>query len=185
MDIYIKIIAMDQTNRVKSTFEETVRVPPALLALHEMMHGDNPRELVKAMGLSVYMGAKAELDAGRKNQKNAVNQMVEAGGRIGGASTAPVAAPPVHGPPGPAPAPAPARANPMAEALGLDLIQHAARAEGHVQQPGPPQQMRPAVAAQQVPQLQPPGPGPGPVGFASALPSGPGAGGPPIAGFPK
>lgn len=139
MQVYIEVIAMDHENGVKKTVKETVEVPKAVLAVHRMFaEGADAGKLVTAIAQSVYMGARKELDAGRKNQRTAMNAMVERGGKIGGNQPRQA---PVQAAPG-APEP-PAPMDPLAESLGLDVIQKMARKEGRAPAPVPVQQPAP------------------------------------------
>lgn len=151
MEVHIEIIAMDRENGVKKTIKETVQVPKAVLAVHQMFAEEgNPGALVTAIAQSVYGGARKELDAGRKNQRTAMNEMVQrTGGRIGGSRPARPA--PMHeAAPGAVPAHQPeAPMDPLAASLGLDLIQ---RAHGH------PSGLRAAPVAAPTPGPQPSGP---------------------------
>jgi len=143
MQVQIQIVAMDHENGLKKTMTATVEVPKPVLALHEMMAGDDPGELVTMIANAVFLGAKRELDAGQRNRGSALVERVERGGPIGSNT------------------PRGGKPDPIAEALGLDIIDRMGRAAAPAQ-PAP---------AQRTPAQTGPGPvgfptnGPGPIGF--------------------
>ena len=159
MEVYIEVIAMDRETGLKKTIKETVTVPKAVLQVHGMfVEEGNPGALVTAIAQSVYGGARKELDAGRKNQRTAMNAMVErSGGRIGGHQPSPQQAAPAA----PGHASPPPKMDPLAESLGLDIIQRSAQREGHV---------RTHVPAPAAPPPTQMGPGPAGGGFPPGHP---------------
>lgn len=105
MDLYIKIVALDEQNGVKKTVEKTVPVPPGVLKMVEMFHGGDPGERVTQVATSAAVAALQTIDVGRKNEKKVMEEVVSKGGMIGG------------------PKDAPASQNPTLAALGLDMIE--------------------------------------------------------------
>ena len=103
MDLYVKIVALDEQNGVKKTIEKTVPVPPGVLKMVEMFHGGDPVERVTQVATSAAIAALQTIDAGRKNEKKAMEEVVSKGGMVGGPKGAP--------------------ADPMMRALGLDMIE--------------------------------------------------------------
>ena len=123
MKVYIQVVAFDEELGMKSSREEELEVPGAVLKLHEMFANDQDNvaeQMLNVMRDAVFMGAAKELQASRRNPGAALNEQVAAGGKVGGSGGK----------------------NPLGEMLGLDLIQNANKKAVPQQQPVP--QPRPA-----------------------------------------
>lgn len=136
MQVQIQIVAMDHENGVKKTMSATIDVPKAVLALHEMVSGGDPSERVTVVATSVFLGAKRELDASRRNRGTALLERANSGAPVGGARGG--------------------KTDPLGDALGLDLIDAMAAKER-----GGGAQHAPA----RTPMAHGPQDGPGPIGF--------------------
>lgn len=104
MDLYVKIVALDEQNGVKKTIEKTVPVPPGVIKMVEMFHGGDAGERVTQVATSAAIAALQTIDVGRKNEKKAMEEVVSKGGMVGGPKGAPAT-------------------DPMMKALGLDMIE--------------------------------------------------------------
>lgn len=140
MKVYIQVVAFDEELGMKSSREEELDVPGAVLKLHEMFakgqDQDNvAKQMLNVMRDTVFMGAAKELQASRRNPGAALNEQVTAGGKVGGSGGG--------------------GTNAIGEMLGLDLIQNANKKAATQQPTHQPPPQRPA----------PPQMGPGAVGF--------------------
>lgn len=151
MKVLIHVCAIDEERGVKSTKEEVVEVPKGVLALHEMFAGNDADKLLSAISIAVFSGAMKELQASRRNPSAALAEQVDRGAKVGGST--------------------PEATDPMAEALGLDIIRKDVRGgqqpprQQQPQQPQRPMGPPPTSFGGSAPPVVNPGPGPGPVGF--------------------
>lgn len=124
MKLYVKVVAYDEEAGLKSTKEEIIEVPAKVRKLTEAVMGDDPEELLKAFATSAYIAAVGTIQIGGGGAPG--GKIVEA---ITGGSRGPIGASrgadPQTGQP---------KRDPLADMLGLDIIEHMEQKRGG---PGP------------------------------------------------
>lgn len=143
MKLFVKVIAISEENGLKATREELVEIPVKVQRLNEVVMGKDPAALLDGFATSAMVAALQTVQVGGQNRAADILTGVGSG-PIGGHTP----------PPAPGPDGAPAQAapkDPLAEALGLDIIEAMDQREQRTHGPAyprgyqaPPQPAQPA-----------------------------------------
>lgn len=131
MKLYVKVIAFSEEHGIKSTREELVEIPVKVQRLNEVVMGSEPDVLLEGFATSALVAALGTVQIGGQSPAQDI---------ITGTSGAPIggrreeSAPTHGGRPGPG---ASGGGDPLAKALGLDIIEAMDAKERHVRPVGP------------------------------------------------
>lgn len=114
MKVQIHIVALDEENGLKKTLEQEIEIPREALRITEMLHGSDPSIRVTQIATDAMLGAQKPFDMRRQSQKQRMQEVVEAGGKIGGPNGG---------------VREDGSVDPMAKALGLDMVRDIGRQE--------------------------------------------------------
>jgi hypothetical protein len=131
--LYVKVIAISEEHGLKSTREELVEIPVKVQRLNEVVMGNEPASLLEGFATSALIAALGTVQIGGQNPAQDI--ITGAGGApIGGRQEEPYREP---GAPAPGPGARQGGGDPLAKALGLDIIEAMDARERHARPTGP------------------------------------------------
>jgi len=126
MKLYIKVIAYSEENGVKVTREENIEIPAKVLKLNEAIMGKgNVAEILEGFATSALVAASGTVRIGGPSKAQDILSGT-GGGPIGSRNVGPVTEGKPNG-----------GGDPLAAALGLDIIEAMDRREGNKRDVGP------------------------------------------------
>jgi len=108
MKLYVKVIAFSEEDGIKVTKEEVVEIPAKVQRLNEAVMGKDPHELLEGFAVSAFIAALGTVTIGAGSKAQEI-VMGNTGGPIGGR--------------GPVVNESGKPSDPLAAALGLDIIE--------------------------------------------------------------